>query len=147
MHNVFPISVDDVVFKDIEVVTNPNRKPQSIQIIDPEFSSVCPKTGLPDFGRVILQYTPDQHVVELKAWKLYLRCFYGVGMMHEPVTEKIIQDFVGAVEPYFARVMIDWGARGGLKTVTGLEWDRVNDYSTVFDEEPYQKAIADWHNE
>jgi len=148
MQPIFPILLEKAIFPTIDVVRNSEESNQSIQIIDPEFSSVCPVTGLPDFGRVILQYTPDKYVVELKSLKLYYRAYYGVGIMHEPVTSKILSDFVEAINPLKAQVVIDWGARGGLKTVTGLAWDHNSKFERKvwYSGEVYASAQTDWTN-
>ena len=150
MQDVFPIPVVDADFGPITTVPNPESIGQLVQIIDPEFSSVCPKTGLPDYGRVILQYVPKQRLAELKDWKLYLRCYYGVGIMHEPATLKIAQDFINAVDPRKVRLTIDWGARGGLKTVTAVNWDDEKFYHEVdenWKHEAFKRAANDWTNE
>ena len=121
-----------------------------MQYIDPEFSAVCPMTGLPDFGKVIVQYVPDKHVAELKAFKLYLRCYYGVGIMHEPVTRKICTDFVEAIKPRIVRVVGDWGARGGIKTVTSVAWSSQRGYHSVpahWDHDAFRNAVTNWTNE
>lgn len=128
MQKIFPIPYDTAQFSRIETVPSPGDV--AIQVVDPEFSSVCPKTGLPDYGTVIIRYKPGHYIAELKSLKLYLRCFYGVGAFHELVTERIFNDFTNVIFPPKCAVIINWGARGGLHTTTmrktplydGEEW-------------------------
>lgn len=128
MQPCFPINIEDAEFHPLSVVPNSDLTRKMIQIVDPEFSSVCPKTGLPDYGRVILRYIPDAQCVELKDWKLYLRSFYGVGCFHENVTQRIADAFTDIVAPRWVAFVIDWGARGGLHTTTKLVWTRDRGY-------------------
>ena len=126
MQPIFPIPMDEAKFCHLEVIEVPGTQelsqPMTVQIVHPEFSSVCPKTGMPDFGTVVLQYIPRDHRVELKSWKLYLSDFYGVGCFHENVNQKIIAHFVRALSPFWVRIAIIWGARGGLHTTTQMIW-------------------------
>ena len=124
MQDCFPIDLDNAVFEDIEIIENPQRTRKAIQIIDPEFSCVCPKTGLPDFATIILRYTPDEHIIELKSWKLYLRSYYGVGIFHEEAMQSILDDFTEKVNPIWVDLTLDWHARGGLKTTTQMTWNQ-----------------------
>ncbi len=132
MQDIFPINAGDAEFRNLEVIkvpaTNELSKPMTVQIVDPEFSSVCPRSGMPDHGTVVLQYIPLDKRVELKAWKLFLRDFYGVGMFHENCTQKIMDEFVRAVEPGWVCLTIIWGARGGLHTTTQMTWES-DDYT------------------
>ena len=102
---------------DLEVVSNdyPGRD-YEINISIPEFNAVCPKTGLPDFGTIYITYTPDKHIVELKSLKLYIVKFRNLGIFHEHVTNKILEDFQQACKPKKIRVTGDFNARGGIKT-------------------------------
>ena len=76
--------------KDLEVVDNQYQdRDYSIDVSIPEFNCVCPRTGLPDFGTIHIQYVPDQHIVELKSLKLYIVKFRNVGIFHEHVTNRI----------------------------------------------------------
>ena len=147
MQPQFPIDINSAVFHPLSVVPNSERSPKLIQIIDPEFSSVCPKTGLPDYGRVVLRYTPLESCVELKDWKLFLRSFYGVGCFHEDVTQRIANAFVDAVKPAQMRLVIDWGARGGLHTTTSLSYEcEAGFYQDDFRHEVFVKHAAEWDN-
>ena len=102
---------------DLEVVSNdyPDRD-YEINISIPEFNAVCPKTGLPDFGTIYITYTPDKYIVELKSLKLYIVKFRNLGIFHEHVTNKILEDFQKACKPKKIRVTGDFNARGGIKT-------------------------------
>lgn len=87
-----------------------------ITISQPEFTSVCPMTGLPDFGTIDVRYTPDQHIVELKSLKYYLLQFRNVGMFYEHVANRILDDLVAVLSPKWMEVTGDFTARGGLTT-------------------------------
>ena len=90
-----------------------------IQIVAPEFTSVCPKTGQPDFGTVTITYTPDKKCVELKSLKYYLQSYRNQGIFYENVTNTIMDDLVGALEPRFMKIESAFSARGGItETVT-----------------------------
>lgn len=94
-----------------------NQFPQrdyTIEIVCPEFTSVCPKTGQPDFGVLTLRYTPDRKCVELKSLKLYLQQFRNEGIFYEHVTNRIVDDLVAAIEPRWLQLVADFNARGGL---------------------------------
>lgn len=150
MQPVFPIAIDKAVIPEtIDTVPNPSLTDKLVQIIDPEFSSVCPKTGLPDYGRVIVRYIPNASCVELKAWKLYLRSYYGVGIFHEAATQRITENFVKSVFPKWVNITIDWGARGGLHTTTSVTWDCNEGYianTEGFHGEVFVNHAKNWHN-
>ena len=104
--------------KDLEVVKNDFPKRQyAIKIAIPEFNCVCPKTGLPDFGTITINYVPNKYIVELKSLKLYAVKFRNVGIFHEHVTNKILDDFVRACSPKSIEIKGDFNPRGGIKTV------------------------------
>jgi 7-cyano-7-deazaguanine reductase len=81
-----------------------------------EFSCICPKTGLPDFARIKIQYIPDKLCVELKSFKLYLNSYRNLGIFHEHVVNKILDDFVKASRPRFVRIEGVFNIRGGIQT-------------------------------
>lgn len=90
-----------------------------IEIQQPEFTSLCPKTGQPDFGVVTITYTPRKKCVELKSLKFYLQSFRENGIFYEHVTNTILDDLVATVEPQWIKVEIAFNARGGItETVT-----------------------------
>jgi 7-cyano-7-deazaguanine reductase len=100
--------------------TFPNPRPErdyEITINCPEFTSVCPKTGLPDFGEIRIAYVPDARCVELKSLKYYLIEFRNRGIFYEDVTNQILDDLVTALQPRRMTVVGDFSVRGGLKTV------------------------------
>lgn len=87
-----------------------------ITIAQPEFTSVCPMTGLPDFGTVTIRYTPNRHIVELKSLKYYLLQFRNVGMFYEHIANRILEDLLQAVQPKMMEVTGRFTSRGGLTT-------------------------------
>jgi 7-cyano-7-deazaguanine reductase len=94
-----------------------------IVIDDPEFTSVCPKTGLPDFGEIRIRYVPDARCVELKSLKYYMIEFRNRGIYYENVTNQILDDLVAALEPRRMTVIGDFSVRGGIKTVVTAEYN------------------------
>jgi 7-cyano-7-deazaguanine reductase len=88
----------------------------------PEFTSVCPKTGLPDFGEIRITYVPAERCIELKSLKYYLIEYRNRGMFYEHVTNAILDDLVAACAPRRIRVEGDFSVRGGIKTVVTVEW-------------------------
>lgn len=99
-------------------------KDYEIEISIPEFTSVCPKTGLPDFGTIKIRYVPDKKCVELKSLKYYILFYRDVGIFHEHVTNKILEDFVEACQPRKVEVTGDFNIRGGIKTVVRANYER-----------------------
>jgi 7-cyano-7-deazaguanine reductase len=100
--------------------TFPNPRPErdyEISIHCPEFTSVCPKTGLPDFGEIRITYVPNERCVELKALKYYLIEFRNRGIFYEHVTNEILDDLVSVLQPRRMTVVGDFSVRGGIKTV------------------------------
>ncbi len=79
-----------------------------------EFTSVCPKTGLPDYADITIRYTPGAFLVEEKALKLYLTSYRSLGIFQEHATNKILDDFVAVVQPRKVRITALWNARGGI---------------------------------
>jgi 7-cyano-7-deazaguanine reductase len=92
-----------------------------------EFTCICPKTGLPDYATFILSYSPDAKCVELKSLKLYLNAYREVGIFHEHVTNKILEDFVDAVQPRWAELEGHFNNRGGILTTVKAEYDQDDD--------------------
>ena len=104
-------------FNDLDVVTNDYKnKKYTIKIKIPEFNCVCPRTGLPDFGTINIVYEPKDLIVELKSLKLYIVKFRNLGIFHEHVTNKILDDFKKACSPRSLSVHGDFHPRGGIKT-------------------------------
>ncbi len=107
--------------KDIlEVFDNqfPDRD-YTIEIVNPEFTSVCPKTGLPDFGTITIRYIPDKVCVELKSLKYYFLEFRNAGIFYENITNTILDHLIDMLNPRELTVITEWKARGGItETVT-----------------------------
>ena len=101
----------------LETFSNPRpERDYEIDIRAPEFTSVCPVTGLPDFGEIRVQYVPDQKCVELKSFKLYLVEFRNKGIFYEAVTNQILDDLVKLLSPRRMTVTGAFSARGGITT-------------------------------
>jgi len=95
----------------------PNQYPSYEVLIEtPEFTSVCPRTSLPDFGVLKIRYVPNQWCVELKSLKLYLNGYRNLGIFQENAVNRILKDFCAAVKPKWAVVTGEFNARGGTKT-------------------------------
>ena len=95
----------------------PNPKPGRefvIEHINAEFTSVCPITGLPDFGIVTTKYIPDEFCMELKSMKYYFLSFRNQGIFYEELTNKFLDDFVAACSPLEMEVITEWNIRGGM---------------------------------
>ncbi|MBN1871271.1 MAG: NADPH-dependent 7-cyano-7-deazaguanine reductase QueF [Candidatus Omnitrophica bacterium] len=89
-----------------------------------EFTCICPKTGLPDFATIKVEYIPDALCVELKSFKLYLVAYRNVGIFHEHVTNKILDDLVKCCRPRYMKIQMVYNLRGGIKTSTQAEYKR-----------------------
>jgi 7-cyano-7-deazaguanine reductase len=107
--------------------TFPNPKPgrdYEIEIRCPEFTSVCPKTGLPDFGEIVITYVPDRACLELRALKYYMVEFRNEGIFYEAVTNRILDELVQACSPRRMTVVGDFSVRGGISTVVTASYDK-----------------------
>ncbi len=91
----------------------------------PEFTCVCPKTGLPDFAVINLEYRPDKWCVELKSFKLYIVSYRNVSIFHEHAVNKILEDFVRACPPRWIHIEMIFNPRGGIKTTVEAEYKKV----------------------
>lgn len=99
------------------IETWPNQFPgYEITIVYPEFTSVCPKTGLPDFGTITIHYQPNNQCLELKSLKLYFLAYRNLGIFYENAVNRILKDVVAAANPKWARVTGDFTSRGGMKS-------------------------------
>jgi 7-cyano-7-deazaguanine reductase len=93
----------------------PNQYPgYTIRIEIPEYTAVCPKTGLPDFGTIILEYEPVKSVLELKSLKSYILAYRNVGIFYENAVNRMLRDFVAAAKPKWCRVTGQFNTRGGM---------------------------------
>jgi 7-cyano-7-deazaguanine reductase len=109
-----------------QLETFPNPAPgrdYTIEIVCPEFTSLCPKTGQPDFGTITYTYTPDERCVELKSLKLYLQRFRDEGIFYEAVVNRLLEDFVTACGPRRCRVVGSFTPRGGITTRVTCEYE------------------------
>lgn len=113
---------------EIETWTNEyGDRDYTIDITNLEFTAVCPKTGLPDFAAIRVTYVPDERCVELKSLKEYFLSFRDVGIFHEHVVNKVLDDFVAACRPRKVEVVGEFNIRGGLKTVVRASYSREDD--------------------
>ena len=94
-----------------------------IEIVCPEFTSVCPKTGQPDFGTLTITYSPAANCVELKSLKLYLQQFRNEGIFYEHATNRILDDLVAVTEPRWMRLKAAFTPRGGISTTVTAEYE------------------------
>ncbi len=108
-----------------EIETFPNQFPDyEIKIEIPEFTSVCPKTGLPDFGVLTIRYTPDKYCLELKSLKMYLLEYRNIGIFYENAVNRILDDIAKACRPVRAAVTGEFNPRGGLKSTVEAHYPR-----------------------
>jgi 7-cyano-7-deazaguanine reductase len=89
-----------------------------------EFTCICPKTGLPDFAKILIDYNPKRHCIELKSFKLYLHAFRDIGIFHEHAANHILDDFVRFSNPAWAKIRMEFHPRGGIKTMVEREYKR-----------------------
>ena len=106
----------DAELPELEVWPNQFRG-YEITIQVPEYTSICPKTGLPDFGTITLRYVPDQVCLELKAFKGYILGYRSLGIFYENAVNRILRDVVGACQPVRALVRGEFNVRGGMKSI------------------------------
>jgi len=97
-----------------------------ITIQQPEFTSVCPMTGLPDFGCIIIRYIPNNKIVELKSLKFYMLQYRNVGIFYEHVVNNILNDLAKALDPKWMEVSGNFTARGGITTKVTVEYNGGN---------------------
>jgi len=100
-----------------EIETWPNQyKGYEITIEIPEYTAICPKTGLPDFGTIRLRYMPDKACLELKSLKMYIQAYRNIGIFYENAVNRVLQDVVKSCRPVWAVVTGEFTARGGLSS-------------------------------
>ena len=90
----------------------------------PEFTAICPKTGLPDFGTVVIDYSPDKYCLELKSLKEYFLAYRNLGIFHENVVNRVMDDILLAADMRRAKVTVVYGARGGSVTTVSRNYER-----------------------
>ncbi len=109
----------------LETFSNPrHERDYEIEIRCPEFTSVCPMTGLPDFGEIRIAYVPDRRCVELKSLKYYLLEFRNRGIFYEAATNQILDDLTALLEPRRMTVVGDFSARGGITTTVTARYEK-----------------------
>ena len=104
-----------------------NAYPDKIYTITleiPEFTCICPKTGLPDFATIKIEYSPDKYCIELKSFKLYTIFYRNLGIFHEHVVNKMLDDFVKAAKPRGVKITGVFNPRGGITTTVSREYKR-----------------------
>ncbi|MCG6961152.1 preQ(1) synthase, partial [bacterium BMS3Abin03] len=99
----------------------PNRDYNIIHVA-PEFTSLCPKTGQPDFGTITIEYVPDKICVELKSLKLYLNSFRNDGIFYESVANRILDDLVNVCKPRYMLITAEFNVRGGISSIIEAEY-------------------------
>jgi 7-cyano-7-deazaguanine reductase len=123
------MSLSDAVIPAAEQLeTFPNRYPgrdYTIEIVCPEFTSLCPKTGQPDFGTITFTYTPAEQCVELKSLKLYLQRYRTQGVFYEILVNRLLDDFVAACRPARCRVTGAFSPRGGITSTVTCTYEAV----------------------
>ena len=108
-----------------ELETWPNQyQGYQIKIEIPEFTSVCPKTGLPDFGKLTLEYVPNQLCIELKSFKLYVLAYRDLGIFYENVVNRMLADVVRTISPVTASLTGEFTPRGGLRSTVTAQYSR-----------------------
>jgi 7-cyano-7-deazaguanine reductase len=108
---------------DIEVWENQYAdKAYAINIDIPEFTCICPKTGLPDFGHIQIEYSPKKYCVELKSLKMYTIFFRDIGIFHEHFTNRILEDLVRSAQPRWMKIRVVFNPRGGIGTTVTREY-------------------------
>jgi len=104
-----------------------NQYPDKIYTINldvPEFTCICPKTGLPDFAAIKIEYSPDKYCIELKSFKMYTIFFRNIGIFHEHVINKMLEDVVKAAKPRWLKITGIFNPRGGITTTVSREFKR-----------------------
>lgn len=113
------------ILKTPEIEVWRNQYPDKLYTICldiPEFTCICPKTGLPDFAAIKIEYSPDKYCVELKSFKMYTIFYRNLGIFHEHLTNKMLEDFVKACRPRWAKIISEFNPRGGIKTTVTREY-------------------------
>lgn len=96
----------------------------TVKLEIPEFTCICPKTGLPDFASITIEYSPKEYCIELKSFKMYTVFFRSIGIFHEHLTNRILEDFVKAARPRWAKITAEFNPRGGIKTAVSREYKK-----------------------
>jgi 7-cyano-7-deazaguanine reductase len=111
------------IASEIELFDNPHpERDYSIEIRCAEFTSLCPRTGQPDFGEIIIQYRPDKSCIELKSLKFYMQSYRNKGIFYEALTNEILDDLSGLCKPRWMKVASRFTPRGGITTEVVAEY-------------------------
>lgn len=115
---------DLTITPELDVVENQYMdRDYIVELKTNEFTTVCPKTGLPDFATITIQYKPDKYLVEQKSLKLYLNGYRNIGIFQEHATNKIFDDFIRQVQPRWAKIEVVWNIRGGVGVKVEREYE------------------------
>ncbi len=109
-----------------------------VKHIAPEFTSLCPKTGQPDFATIILEYIPDNLCVELKSYKFYLQSYRNDGIFFESVTNKILDDLVEVLQPRWMKITAKFNTRGGISSVIETDYEDEDYWYDEFDDDFFE---------
>jgi len=115
-----------------EIETFPNPKPgrrYQITHINPEFTSVCPITGLPDFATITVKYIPDEICIELKSLKYYFLEFRNQGIFYEDITNRFLDELVEACSPLEMEITSEWTTRGGIHSIIQAKYEKASEES------------------
>jgi 7-cyano-7-deazaguanine reductase len=122
----YPVDTPDIVRTDLlDIIGYQYRTKRDIDIVirQPEFTSVCPMTGLPDFGTIVIHYRPNKQLVELKSLKYYLLQYRNVGIFYEHVVSRILDDLVTVIAPKRMEVVGEFTARGGITSTISAVYE------------------------
>jgi 7-cyano-7-deazaguanine reductase len=118
-------NIDSLDLGKVDSVSFPYAGSSTVITIETdEFTSVCPKTGLPDFGKITIHYLPDEKIIELKSLKLYLHRYRNVGIFQENAVNKILNDLVKSASPRFMVVTGEFNPRGGIRTRISARYEK-----------------------
>ena len=117
-----PESPDVITTSMLEPILCQYSRKVDVVISQPEYTSVCPRTGLPDFGCITIQYTPADHIIELKSLKYYLLQYRNVGIFYENAVNRILDDLVSVLKPRDMTVTGEFTARGGISTTVTVHY-------------------------
>ncbi|MCM8758636.1 MAG: preQ(1) synthase [Candidatus Omnitrophica bacterium] len=98
------------------------HKNYTITIVIPEYTSLCPKTGNPDFGTITIQYQPKDRIIELKSLKEYIFAYRNLGIFYENAVNRILKDIVGTIKPVWISVKGEFTPRGGIRSIVEAHW-------------------------
>ena len=116
------------------LVTFENEYPDrdyTIEHTAPEFTSLCPVTGQPDFATIVLEYIPNKLCIELKSYKIYLTSFRNDGIYYESVTNRILDDLVAVCKPRYMKITAEFNIRGGISSIVEVEYENDFEINTL----------------